>query len=118
MQKLLLPLGITLAALGLLHLTKPEAPRAGGPPAPGPLPPGTLPGTLPGIPGPPQPAPEAAILRQEVATLLQQATLAPGTVKPEALDALAVELDNAGLKDEADAVRRKSAELKGQIPVL
>jgi hypothetical protein len=116
MQKLLLPFGLTLAALGLLHLTKPTQPTAGGPPpAPGPQPPGPFPPN-PAIPQ--QPAPEVNILRQEVGALLAQATVAPGTVKPEALDALETELRNAGLTQEADLVKAKSTELKSQIPVL
>jgi hypothetical protein len=109
LTKLLLPIGLTAAALGLLHITKPEAPKAGGPPAPPPPP-------SPAIP--PQPAPETQLLKQEIAQLLAQATIAPGTVKPSTLDALAVELDNAGLTAEAARVREKSAELKAQIPVL
>lgn len=121
MQKLLLPFGITLAALGLIHLTKPAAPQAGGPPQP--PAPGPLPGVPPIVPpvGPAQPGAPTAnvdVLRQELGTLLTQATVAPGSVKPESLDALAAELDRAGLTAEAAQVRAKSAELKAQIPVL
>lgn len=117
MQKLLLPFGLTLAALGLLHLTKPTAPQAGGPPAPAPGVPPLVPPVGPAQPGAP-PVANVDVLRQEVGALLAQATVAPGTVKPEALDALAAELDNAGLTAEAAQVRAKSAELKAQIPVL
>lgn len=108
MQKLFLPFGLTLAALGLVHLTRPEAPRAGGPP----LPPGPAPGPGPALPT------NVDVLRQEVGGLLAQATVAPQTVSPAALDALAAELDKAGMTAEAAQVRARSAELKAQIPVL
>lgn len=113
LQKLLLPFGLTLAALGLVHLTRPEAPTAGGPPPAPPLPPAPAPGPA----GPALPT-NVDVLRQEVGELLAQATVAPQSVSPAALDALAAELDKAGLKEEAAQVKAKSAELKAQIPVL
>lgn len=112
LQKLLLPFGLTLAALGLVHLTRPEAPTAGGPPPTPPLPPAPAPGPGPALPT------NVDVLRQDVGALLAQATVAPQTVSPAALDALAAELDKAGMTAEAAQVRAKSAELKAQIPVL
>ncbi len=108
----LLPIGLGLAAIGLVYFsTRPETPKAGGPPAPAPPP-----APPPFVP-PPAPA-NVDVLRQEVAALLAQAAVAPQTVSPAALDALALELDKAGLKTEAAQVRAKSAELKAQIPIL
>jgi len=135
MKNILLPIGLGLAAFGLLYIaTAPSAPKAGGAPPPGPLPGGTFPGgvlppaveptaqpgepqlAIPGFPG--VPASNVDVIRSEVNTLLAQATLAPNTVKPEVLDQLSIELARAGFNDEATKVSKKSRQLKAQIPVL
>ena len=135
MKNILLPIGLGLAAFGLLYIaTTPSAPKAGGAPPPGPLPGGAFPGgvlppavepavqpgepqlAIPGFPG--VPASNVDVIRSEVNTLLAQATLAPNTVKPEVLDQLSIDLARAGFSPEAKRVSDMSRALKEQIPVL
>ena len=94
--------GGALAALLLLAGKSSSSSRGGG-------------GTQPPAPSP-NVDPNVAILRAQLANLLKQADLAPGTVDPTTMLLLADQLDAAGLHDEAGALRAKAGQILPPVP--